>query len=239
MKFFFIIFALLLAGCATEQTPSDIISNVGCTKELMQCPDGSTVARVAPDCSFALCPEETTNSSLETTTTYPRLDVNESIVPPVVDFAARATKKKFGTYVTPTNSPVTPEKFSGYHTGIDSEFEDVTDNVEVMAVADGTVVYSGMVSGYGGVVGIGHRINNVEYVAIYGHLDPTTLIRSGTHVSPGMQVGILGDGYTHETDGERKHLHFALHKGTTINLRGYVSKQTDLSGWVDPNSIIK
>lgn len=31
-------------------------SPVGCTEELMQCPDGSYVARIQPSCQFALCP---------------------------------------------------------------------------------------------------------------------------------------------------------------------------------------
>jgi hypothetical protein len=31
-------------------------------------------------------------------------------------------KKPFGIYITPENSPVQPENFTGYHTGIDVEY---------------------------------------------------------------------------------------------------------------------
>lgn len=35
-------------GCKTE--------TVSCTQDVKSCPDGSTVGRIAPDCSFASCP---------------------------------------------------------------------------------------------------------------------------------------------------------------------------------------
>lgn len=55
---------LLAAGCqkpaannssghATTTPPG---GQVACTQDVMQCPDGTYVARVAPSCNFALCP---------------------------------------------------------------------------------------------------------------------------------------------------------------------------------------
>jgi hypothetical protein len=48
-------------------------------------------------------------------------------------------------------------------------------------------------------------------------------------------LGILGKGYSGETNGERKHLHLGFHKGNGINLLGYVNTQEQLiDGWLDP-----
>jgi len=44
----------------------------------------------------------------------------------------------------------------------------------------------------------------------------------------------LGKGYSDETDGERKHLHFAIHKGTKIDVRGYVQTKGELQDWLNP-----
>src|SRR5947209_4518700 len=50
---------------------------------------------------------------------------------PVVGFLSRVTKKPFGIYVNPANSPVQPERFSGYHTGADAEYGEVSADVPV------------------------------------------------------------------------------------------------------------
>jgi len=39
---------------------------------------------------------------------------------------------------------------------------------------------------------------------------------------------------TKETDEERKHLHFGIHEGESVNLLGYVQNTNELSGWLDP-----
>src|SRR3989338_10346295 len=41
--------------------------------------------------------------------------------PPLDNSSERVTKKPFGKYITPADSPVQPERFSGYHTGADFE----------------------------------------------------------------------------------------------------------------------
>lgn len=40
---------------------------------------------------------------------------------PLMGPEERITKKPFGVFVTPQNSPVNPERFRGYHTGTDFE----------------------------------------------------------------------------------------------------------------------
>ncbi|MEK7548310.1 MAG: M23 family metallopeptidase, partial [Patescibacteria group bacterium] len=133
---------------------------------------------------------------------------------PIADFKSRITKKRFGTFVTPTSSPVSPERFSGWHTGVDVEYGDSGGDVAVLAIADGVIMINKIAAGYGGVLAISHLIKREPVVAIYGHLDPKSLPASAVKtVKGGSRIAILGDGQTAETDNERKHLHFALVKG--------------------------
>lgn len=162
---------------------------------------------------------------------------NTSLLEPVAEFRERITKKPFGIYITPDHSPVSPERFTGYHTGVDVEYADVAGDVVVRAVAPGTVRVAKAAQGYGGVVAIEHEINNEKISAIYGHLAPSSLPRVGTSVAAGDTIGRLGAGGTAETDGERKHLHFAILATAAIDLRGYVPTQPELSAWRDPQEL--
>ena len=152
---------------------------------------------------------------------------------PIAQFEQRITKKPFGIYITPQNSPVMPERFTGYHTGDDAEYGDVAGNVPVYAVYSGQIVLSEWVSGYGGTIVLHAVINGEDLYILYGHLNPSSLTPVNSNVTKGEQIAILGQGYTQETDGERKHLHFSIHKGS-LDLRGYVQSQSELSGWYDP-----
>lgn len=158
----------------------------------------------------------------------------ETLTLPIDDFVARITKKPFGLFVTPANSPVSPERFLGYHTGVDIEYADVSHEVPVQAMAAGEIVLARRADGYGGVVAIRHELKEGSVVAIYGHLDPGVLPLVGGRVEAGEVIGTLGDGGTDETDGERKHLHFSVFRGNEINLRGYVATEAELSDWIDP-----
>jgi murein DD-endopeptidase MepM/ murein hydrolase activator NlpD len=163
--------------------------------------------------------------------------VSTQLIEPIAEFRLRITKKLFGTKVTPDNSPVQPEKFSGYHTGVDVEYTDKPgEEIPVKSVSDGTVVTSRTASGYGGVVAIQHTIGDKKIVAVYGHLDPQSMVKNGTSVKAGDKIGILGEGGTSETDGERKHLHLSFAKGTGVNIKGYVQSESELSGWYNPLS---
>jgi hypothetical protein len=44
---------------------------------------------------------------------------------------------------------------------------------------------------------------------------------------------MLGKGHSPETDGVRKHLHLGIHKGTSIDIRGYVPTQDSVEQWLD------
>src|SRR5579863_6635904 len=61
----------------------------------------------------------TTNTSASTTSGSTALIAK--LTEPISGGLSRVTKKPFGIYVTPQNSPVQPEKFTGFHTGIDFE----------------------------------------------------------------------------------------------------------------------
>ncbi len=158
---------------------------------------------------------------------------------PIADGFSRITKKTFGLYVTPTNSPVQPERFTGYHTGTDFEttLSETSADVVVRAACSGPVRLARWVSGYGGVVVQSCVLGSQSVTVLYGHLRITSVtVRIGSGLNAGQSFAVLGRGYSQETDGERKHLHFAIHRGTTIDLRGYVQKKSDLNQWIDPMS---
>ena len=172
----------------------------------------------------------TENKNIEPVNSQPA----SGLVEPVEKFKERITLKPFGIYITPANSPVQPERFSGYHTGVDVEFTDQEDEISVKAIAPGTVINSKTVSGYGGVLVIRHEIDDKQILVIYGHLDPDSLLKIDTEVEAGQIIGVLGEGDTAETDFERKHLHFGMLRGQTVDLRGYVDSEAGLDGWYDP-----
>ena len=159
----------------------------------------------------------------------------EILEPPISEFSSRITKKPFGIYITPETSPVQPDRWTGYHTGVDIEYEDILYDVPVRAIADGEIVLNKFATGYGGVVVIRHNISGQDILALYGHLNPQSLpSKSVKEVKQGQVIGILGDGYTEETDGARKHLHFSLIKKDALDIRGYVKTQEELADWYDP-----
>jgi murein DD-endopeptidase MepM/ murein hydrolase activator NlpD len=177
-------------------------------------------------------PTKTVNSSSKT---QPPSDANRnSLTEPVEKFKQRVTKKPFGLYVSPTNSPISPEKFTGFHTGADSEYQDITGNVPVYAIADCVVVLSKTASGYGGVFVVKFIFDNHPYTAIYGHIRPTSLPKVGQTFTRGEEIALLGTGYSKETDGERRHLHLGIMPGSSPNIKGYVQHKTDLKNWLDP-----
>lgn len=160
----------------------------------------------------------------------------KTLTPPLTDTLSRVTKKPFGIKISPATSPVRPEKFSGYHTGVDFEIlpGEEDKDVPVYAVCAGTVVYKNYVSGYGGVFIEQCKIDGQDVTVLYGHVQLASLTNKlNDNIKAGDQIAILGKGYSEETDGERKHLHLGIHKGTAINFKGYVQTQAELSGWLD------
>ncbi len=154
----------------------------------------------------------------------------------------RVTKKTFGLFVDPTHSPVSPERFRGYHTGTDFETtpEEATPTVAVHAMCGGTLLQKRTASGYGGIAVQSCVINKQRVTVLYGHLKLASITpRIGAKLVAGQVIGALGKGYSKETDGERKHLHLSIHKGATINVAGYVQKKSSLKNWIDPMTVLK
>lgn len=149
----------------------------------------------------------------------------------------RVTKKNFGMYITPRNSSVQPERFSGYHTGVDFETfpEELSADVPVRAVCSGKLKLKKYVSGYGGVVVEQCLLDNEPITVIYGHLKLSSItINIEDDIKIGDTLGILGVAYSAETDGERKHLHLGFHRGSAINIKGYTTNSSALLQWLDP-----
>jgi murein DD-endopeptidase MepM/ murein hydrolase activator NlpD len=158
------------------------------------------------------------------------------ITAPISNALNRITKKPFGLKVSPNNSPISPEKFSGYHTGIDFETTPAEQKIDVpiFAVCAGPLLLKEWASGYGGVAVQKCELNNQTVTIIYGHLKLASIqVKVNQELIAGEQIGILGKGYSTETDGERKHLHLGIHLGPAINILGYVQKVSELSQWLD------
>ncbi len=154
----------------------------------------------------------------------------------------RVTKKPFGIFIDSKVSPVQPERFRGYHTGVDFETfdEEATINIPVRAICDGEILEQRFVSGYGGVVVTSCAFDHQPVTVVYGHLAPTSfLLEIGNSIREGEELGMLGMGGSRETDGERKHLHLGVHRGSVIDLRGYVPTERELAQWINPTLLFR
>lgn len=155
---------------------------------------------------------------------------------PISKAADRITKKPFGVYIDPVDSPVQPERFQGYHAGTDFEvFEDELDDVVAVAVkalCAGKVLVRQYVSGYGGVIVQSCYIDDAPVRVLYGHISLNDVdLEVGDGVEVGDHIAFLGNHESAETDYERKHLHVSIVRGDTIDFRGYVDQQEDLDAW--------
>ncbi len=182
---------------------------------------------------------------IQTSTTFTPTPSPTSVASPqnpLDRISDRITKKKFGDYITRVNSPVQPERFSGYHTGLDLEtfLEEQDIAVPVRAICSGSLLVKRTASGYGGVAVQSCTLAGQSVTVIYGHLNLSTISKSvGESISRGDQIGLLGQGFSSQTDGERKHLHLGIHRGTGVNIAGYVSSQSALSSWLNPQIIFQ
>lgn len=160
-----------------------------------------------------------------------------ALVWPINRAPERVTKKPFGIYITPQNSPVKPERFSGYHTGTDFEVfpDELNKDVPIQAICSGPILEKRIASGYGGVLVQSCTLNNAPVTVVYGHLNLQSIPKKpGDELSQSEQIGLLGADKSLQTDGERKHLHLSIHKGSSANIKGYVGNKKDLSAWIDP-----
>jgi murein DD-endopeptidase MepM/ murein hydrolase activator NlpD len=166
----------------------------------------------------------------------PATQTSSGFQPPIDRAAERVTKKPFGIYITPKTSPIQPERFQGYHTGTDFEIfpDELNANVTVRAICSGKIAVKRTASGYGGVLVQACQLDNQPITVIYGHLKLASISKNtGDTLNAGDPIGILGKAYSSETDGERKHLHLGIHKGSATSILGYVQSRSQLSGWID------
>ncbi|PIS31838.1 MAG: hypothetical protein CO001_02700 [Candidatus Portnoybacteria bacterium CG_4_8_14_3_um_filter_40_10] len=158
------------------------------------------------------------------------------LTPSIANWQARVTKKPFGIYITPQNSPVQPERFTGYHTGVDFETFSDEQNIDVpiYAICSGPLLTKRTATGYGGIAVQACKLNDEDITVIYGHLRLASISSGiGQELKAGDKLAVLGAGFSQETDGERKHLHLGIHKGTAINILGYVQNPAELQNWID------
>lgn len=154
----------------------------------------------------------------------------------------RVTKKTFWLRVSRDDSPVSPERFTRYHTGVDFETfpEEQDTDISIRAICTGPILLKKWATGYGGVVVEQCQIENRDVTVIYGHLDIDSIsVSVGSIVQAGSEIWVLGRGYSTETDGERKHLHLSIHEWTSVNIKGYVASSSELNQWIDPMRYLK
>jgi len=165
---------------------------------------------------------------------------NSLLKEPISDAISRITKKPFNIYITPKTSPVQPEKFSGFHTGTDFEIFDNEQDIDVAvyAICDGKILIKRMATGYGGILVQSCIINKMNVTVIYGHIKMGSITKNvRDELASGEQFATLGKGFSTETDGERKHLHLGIHKGTNVDIKGYVQNETQLDNWLNFEAI--
>lgn len=162
---------------------------------------------------------------------------------PIANASVRATPLSFGLQVTPdpeTNPIDPPERFSGYHAATDFEVSagEVDGDVPVYAICKGRVRFRGHVDGYGGLVVQSCTINKQAVTVLYGHLSLKGLPREGQRMNPGDVLGLLAPARSYESDMNRKHLHLGIHKGTELDVRGYVQSEEELEDYIDPQTVL-
>ncbi len=159
---------------------------------------------------------------------------------PLDDYYARPSLKYFSQYIDRNyyigKENQFPNQFTGYHAGTDLEILPGEENilVPVYAITTGKIIFSGPVSGYGGV--ILQTLYNNSLTALYGHIKIGSFnFRVGDTINAGTFLAYLGEGFSDQTGGERKHLHFGIYKGSERYFHGYETNLNLLQQrWVDP-----
>lgn len=155
---------------------------------------------------------------------------------PISNALERVTKKTFGMEVHPHTSPVKNDRFDGYHVGVDFEVlpEEEEIDVPIRAICDGPLFHKQFAKGYGGYALQTCRLDGERVTVLYGHMDLESVRATSTRaIGRGETIGVLGHGYSPETDGVRKHLHLGIHRGSQIDIRGYVQSTSEINRWLD------
>ena len=113
-------------------------------------------------------------------------------------------------WIMPCNGPIVgqygEQRRTHVHNGIDIA---VPVGTPIKAIADGTVVVTGPVNGYGYWVGINHGlVNGIKVSSEYGHLSKW-VVNNGQHVKQGQIIAYSGNtGYS-----QGPHLHLTIRHG--------------------------
>lgn len=188
------------------------------------------------------------NPNSQNLTTTPASVPSPTLVYPITQFSDRITANDFGQY-WPTGGSTNPDimvcakatYYVGFHTANDLETFASEQNtpVPVYAIAAGTVQEAGPVSGYGGLTVLKSTINGQVYTVYYGHIDLSTKkVSAGDSVSAGQKIAELGPACSSANGDVRKHLHFGMHLGDSIDVHGYVQNKSDLSAWINPKKLL-
>ncbi|MEI6266602.1 MAG: M23 family metallopeptidase [bacterium] len=161
---------------------------------------------------------------------------------PISNSLSRITKKPFGIYVTPTESPIQPENFIGFHTGID--FETLSNEadiaVPITAICNGKIRLIGPIEGYGGAVIQDCNVGEQVVTVLYGHLDiASSNLKVNDILNKKSLIANLAPAYSTNSGGERKHLHLGIHLGENIEYRGYIQNESELSSWLNYKRLFK
>lgn len=170
----------------------------------------------------------------------PKLVFAENFQYPLEKTLERSSYKSFGQYFDKNfyigKENLFPNQFIGYHVGTDLEIfpQEKDTDVPVFAVGNGIISFMGPVTGYGGL--ILEKFDDMDLTALYGHLKlSSTNIKVGDRVNTDQTLALLGDEYSSETAGERKHLHFAIYHGQDLYFKGYENTKDELDQkWIDP-----
>lgn len=98
---------------------------------------------------------------------------------------------------------------SSEHKGIDIGARGADKSPDILAAADGVVLFAGHRSGYGHAVILGHADGTTT---IYGHLSGKQMPKMGASVAQGDVIGEMGN--TGHSTGA--HLHFEVRKGDKV-----------------------
>lgn len=168
---------------------------------------------------------------------------------PMDNYYGRQTVKGFGQYIDDNfykaKEALFPyNRFYGYHAAVDLETTaaEKKPDTPVYAAYSGTITYIGTLSGYGGV--ILEKLDSENATALYGHVGiASTPYKVGDHITSDSKPVFLvnlGNEFSQETSGERKHLHFAIHKGIDLYFHGHEPSLAVLNAqWFNPNDYLK
>lgn len=204
----------------------------------------ASILIIALGLAYLLARQKSTVSPVNMVSEGRNINLREGcdISEPISDSLARITKKPFGIFVEPGRSPVPNERFIGWHTGTDFEvFRSEADKrLPIYAICSGQLLMKKEAIGYGGVIVQSCTIAGQPVTVIYGHLnlEDKKTINLGLEISQREEIGSLAMAGRF-TDNERRHLHLGIHKGESIDIRGYVERRDELVGWINYQELMK